>query len=107
MKNLHTEFLNDLLVELGKHPHLGRYWKQNTGIAKVGDRVIRFGLPGAADITGLMPNGIRVEIECKTGTGRLSEIQGRFRNMITDLGGLYMEAREIEKVIAVLEELCH
>lgn len=71
---------------------------------------IKFGVPGQADISGIRrvqivcPNcqhvvgkfGQRLEIEVKTGTGKLHEGQKNFREMITNLGGKHIECRSLK-----------
>jgi hypothetical protein len=47
------------------------------------------------------PNGRRLEIEVKTGTGRLSDSQKNFRDMIMDLGGLHIELRDLKDLDAI------
>lgn len=64
---------------------------------------MRFGTPGQADISGILaPSGRRIEIECKSATGRQSEQQRRFQAMIEKHGGLYVLARSTADVAAVL-----
>ena len=85
-----------------------RVWRQNVGVAvpltaavkralaHTDYRVVHFSIPGAADLTGILGNGKRLEIECKTATGRQSEQQIAFGNMITKQGGIYVVARCVE-----------
>lgn len=68
-----------------------------------GSRILKFGLPGAADILGLVkPFGRLIAIECKTGSGKLSTEQASFRSMVEHYGGLYIEARGLEDVLLQL-----
>lgn len=81
-----------------------RVWRQNTGVAKYRDRTVRFGVPGAADLSGLVfPSGRRLEIEVKTKTGRVSDAQLAYRRMTEDMGGLYILARCVEDVYVALK----
>jgi hypothetical protein len=59
---------------------------------------VRFGVPGQADISGLLSSGRRVEIEVKSATGRQSPQQRAFEAMISKFGGLYILARSVEDV---------
>ncbi len=94
----------EILKTFGNLPWL-RIWRNNTGVAQAGPRMIRFGLPGQADISGLMlPSGRRVEIEIKTATGRQSDDQKRFQAMIERFGGLYILARSVNDVHQALNE---
>ncbi len=68
-------------------------WRQNTGTLWTGGTPVSFGLPGAADITGLLPDGRRLEIECKSATGTQSEKQKRFQAKIEASRGVYLLVR--------------
>jgi hypothetical protein len=94
-----------ILQAWGAHPCV-RLWRQNTGVAQLGSRSVRFGVPGQGDITGLiLPSGRRIEIECKSAAGRQSERQHLFGAMITRFGGLYILARTLADVDAALVPL--
>lgn len=81
-----------------------RAWRQNTGVAKYRDRTVRFGVPGQADISGLVfPSGRRLEIEVKTKTGRQSKPQIAYAEMTRAMGGLYILARCVEDVYNALK----
>jgi len=75
-------------------------WRQNTGVSR---RHIRFGRNGAADITGILRGGRRLEIETKTATGKQSDAQVEFQAEIERMGGLYILARSVEDVATALE----
>ena len=88
---------NDILRAFGTLPGL-RLWRANTGVARIGTRVIRFGIPGQADLTGILPDGRRLEIEVKSPTGRQSPEQIAFQGMIEKFHGIYIFARSIDDV---------
>ena len=67
---------NDILRAFGTRPAL-RLWRANCGAALLGGRVVRFGIPGQADLTGILPDGRRLEIEVKSPTGRQTPQQTR------------------------------
>lgn len=94
-----SALVQSILLEFGARPDL-RLWRMNTGAAiRPHGGLIRFGLPGMADISGIMrPSGRRIEIECKTKTGRQSKEQQAWQRMIEWAGGLYLIARSIEDV---------
>lgn len=50
-------------------------WRNNTGAAKLGERFIRFGVPGLPDIIGVLPGGRMLAIECKRTKGKLTPAQ--------------------------------
>lgn len=93
--------VQSILIEFGSRPTL-RLWRVNTGAALGRAGFVRFGLPGMADISGIMQGGRRIEIECKTATGRQSPEQKRWQAMIEKFGGLYVLARSVEDVGKVL-----
>lgn len=73
--------------------------RMNTGAAAVGDRLIRFGLPGAPDIR-LTVGGRSAAIEVKSATGRQSEAQKRWQRAFEAAGGVYVLARSTQDAIA-------
>lgn len=88
----------EILSAWGASPHL-RIWRQNTGVAQMAGRSVRFGTPGTPDILGLMlPHGRMLGIECKSARGRQSEEQRSFERMMKAFGGLYVLARDLETV---------
>ena len=94
----HGILVNDILREFGSRPDI-RLWKQATGAARTKTgAVLKFGIKGQADISGITDTGQRIEIECKTGKGRLSKEQKRWRAMIEKFGGVYVLARSVEDV---------
>lgn len=88
---------NAIIREFGVLPWL-RIWRNNTGAAMQGNRMVRYGIEGQADISGIIQTGIRLEIEVKAEHGRQSDSQRRFGEMITRFGGLYILARSVADV---------
>ena len=58
-------------------------------------RRVKAGVDGQADISGIGPFGVRVEVEVKAGKDKLSASQKAFQNMILNHGGIYIEARDV------------
>jgi hypothetical protein len=82
-----------------------RAWRANTGAARMnGGRVVRFGIPGQADITGLLRGGRRLEVEVKGPTGRISPEQESFGELIVSLGGLYLVCRSLDDALIPVME---
>lgn len=81
-----------------------RLWRSNVGVARVGKRVVRFGVVGQADLTGILPGGVRLEIEVKSSTGQQREEQRWYQETIERFGGVYVLARSVEDVWAKLGE---
>jgi hypothetical protein len=65
--------------------------------------VVRFGVPGQADLTGILPGGLRLEIEVKSAGGRQTTEQQTYQRMIQRFGGMYVLARSAEDVQEALE----
>ena len=96
-----TALMRDILVAL-PGPPVGIWWRQNVGVGVApGKRVIRFGVPGMADIGGCY-RGRHVEIEVKAPRGRQSDQQKLWAAAITKVGGIYVLARSVEQVLAEL-----
>lgn len=74
-------FANDLTI-----------WRSNTGAAFDREgRMIKFGVKGQADISGIMkPLGTRIEIEVKRPGGKQRPEQKQYGQMIKDHGGVYL-----------------
>jgi len=81
-----------------------RAWRNNVGAARDGGRFVRFGLPGSADITGILNDGRRLEIEVKAPGGRLSEKQKNFGAMIQKFGGVFFVVRSAAELLELLEQ---
>ena len=77
----------------------GSYLKGKGGRAQF----VRFGLPGAADITGILPDGRRLEIEVKTPKGKLTDRQIAFGERITENRGVWFVARSVDEALALLD----
>ena len=79
--------------------YLGVYcWRNNTGAYKRGRTWIRYGKVGSADITGILKDGRRLEIETKTSCGSLSEDQRHFAHAIQRNKGVYLVIRSLEEL---------
>lgn len=88
---------NEILRAFGARSDM-RLWRANAGVAKRGKRVIRFGVVGQADLTGILPDGRRLEVEVKSDAGRQSRAQRDYQAMIERFGGVYVLARSVDDV---------
>lgn len=97
--------LSRVMLDVGSLPNV-RIWRQGVGRARSfdGERVMTFGIPGMADLSGILACGLRVEIECKAARGRLRLDQQRWRDMIRAMGGIWVEARSSDDVLEALKE---
>ncbi len=93
---------NEILRAFGTLSRL-RLWRANVGAARIGTRVVRFGIPGQADLTGILPDGRRLEIEVKSPKGCQTPAQEAFGRMIEKFNGVYVLARSVEDVRIALE----
>ena len=75
-----------------------RLWRANVLAARMGNRFVRAGVRGQADLTGILRGGIRLEIEIKSPTGRQSPDQRNFQQLIERFGGIYVLARSVQDV---------
>lgn len=98
--------LQDLIrLELGREFDLV-LWRNNCGVAERNGHVIRFGVgnPGGADLIGIF-RGRFVAVEVKTPTGRQSEEQRTFQQLVERKGGVYVVLRSVEEARAWLQEM--
>jgi hypothetical protein len=93
---------NAILREFGTRTDM-RLWRANVGVGRFGGRVVRFGVPGQADLTGILPSGVRLEIEVKGPHGRQTADQRSYQLMIERSGGVYVLARSVSDVWDAIE----
>lgn len=97
----HQKLAYEILEKVGSHPNI-RLWIRVVGFDRL--KKIRYGIPGEADLQGIaMPNGRMIAIEVKTGSGKLSVEQKRYRDMILRFGGVHILARSVEQVLTELQ----
>jgi hypothetical protein len=105
MNQAETIIMNRILLAVGSRLDCW-VWRNNVGAfedPKHPGRWIRFGVPGSADILGmLIPSGRMLGIEVKTPTGQLDEKQLRWRTKFIRSGGLYILARSEEQCVREL-----
>lgn len=103
--SLEAHIQHAILAAWGAHPRL-RIARVNTGAAHIKGRLVRFGVPGTADIVGLLaPWGRMVMIEVKTQAGKQREAQIVMQRVVTSMGGLYIVARSVADVDAAFAAL--
>lgn len=115
--NAHTNLVRAGLVALSAAGHLA--WDNQTGSGWVGKligrtaagrtilemaRPISFGLPGSADIIGLLDSGIGLAAEAKTGTGRQRENQRKFQAAWEKRGGIYVLFRSVDELLGAIRD---
>lgn len=82
---------------------LCKCWPQPTGAAYRDGKLIRYGLKGSADITGILRDGRRLEVEIKTGNAKQMAHQEVFQTVINSMGGVYFVARSVEDALVQLQ----
>ena len=87
---------------------VGVVWRQNTG-AMTGSHKgkgwhVAFGLPGLADIDGILADGRRIGIEVKRPGGKLRPDQAAYGNMVQLMGGVWIVADSVAALEAGLRE---
>lgn len=107
---------HDILKAWGAHPRI-RLWRANVGVGWFADSEparktdagaypVKFGVAGQADVSGVIaPWGRRLEIECKSAAGVQSAEQKTFQRVVEAMGGLYVLARSLSDVDAVMDGL--
>lgn len=74
-------------------------WRNNVGAVRIGQRFVRFGLKGSADLQGVLaPSGRAVFIEVKAARGKQSPEQVAFERMVTARGAIYVLAKSVDDV---------
>lgn len=90
------------LLALSRLPGV-RVARMNTGAARIGNTLIRFGVPGLADICGIIaPTGRLLCIECKSAIGKQRPQQKIFQRVITRHGGIYILCRSADECLALV-----
>lgn len=87
-----------ILEYLALFPRKVKAWRQNSGALRAGSRFVRFGFKGAADITGILKGGRRLEIEVKQPGEKPTFVQVQFGGAISKLGGKYFVATSVADV---------
>lgn len=95
---------NEIIRTFGTIPGL-RIWRANVGAARLHGRRVTFGVPGQADLTGILPDGRRLEIEVKAPDGVQSQVQKNYQKMIERYNGVYILARSVDDVWARIGSL--
>lgn len=99
----HTELVEEVANYLQKELNL-LFWKNPTGAYSRGGKLIAYGRRGSSDIIGCF-RGRMVNIECKTGSGRLDHSQKKYRDLMEAEGGIYAVVRcwgDAKRLIACL-----
>lgn len=81
----------------------------NTGKFKVNDRAgtrwVQSGFVGCADIIGQLTDGRFLAIECKSVSGKLTNEQQVFLDVVNNAHGVGFVARSVDDVVRIFREL--
>jgi hypothetical protein len=97
-----SAILAAVLTALRLHPRVAWAHRMNTGAYAVGDRYIRFGFPGLADIIGQTVSGAFLAVECKRVGKEPTDDQRAFLGLVAKSGGVSFVARSVDDVAAGL-----
>jgi hypothetical protein len=97
--------LVEVLKALRAHPGVAWVERQNSGVARIGGRFVRFGWPGCPDVLGQLKDGRLLGVEVKAAKGRASPEQVAFMARIRGAGGVAFVARDLRDVVRELGPL--
>jgi hypothetical protein len=82
-----------------------RLWRQQAGKVKIGPYYMQLAPKGAADLTGILSNGTRLEVEVKRRHGGVqSKDQKEWQKYIEAHNGVYIVAHSAEEFQSKLEK---
>ncbi|MBL8406882.1 MAG: VRR-NUC domain-containing protein [Candidatus Accumulibacter sp.] len=96
--------LAEVLQVLRHHPLVAWVERQNSGVARIGGRFVRFGWPGCSDVLGQLKDGRLLAVECKAPKGKLQAEQAEFLSLVRRFGGVAFLARDCRDVLRELAD---
>jgi hypothetical protein len=97
-----TPIVQAIRLALGRMPDCV-LWRNNTGVATFQDRPVRYGLAnGSSDLIGIVA-GRFVALEVKTLTGRASDEQNLFLNLVRQKGGFACVVRSVDDALSAID----
>jgi hypothetical protein len=103
MSGLETKIRNDIFIKLNSIPGCV-VWRNNVGVATAASgNTIRYGVggDGGSDLIGIY-KGKFLAVEVKTPTGRLTENQKRYIELVNKKGGIAFVATSEEEALQCL-----
>jgi hypothetical protein len=95
--------LIEVLKALRAHPTVAWCERMNSGMARVGNRYIRFGWAGCSDLLGMLRDGRILAVEVKSSSGKLRPAQAVFLDRVNAAGGVGFMARDLRDVHQFLQ----
>jgi hypothetical protein len=86
------------------HLHRIPAWRNNSGAWKVGNRFVRFGEKGSADILGVLPGGRLLACECKLPGKLPTEAQSAWLERVRQAGALACVVTSVKELEDVLRD---
>lgn len=91
----HTDACNAAIFQIQRLG--GRAWRRDVGLFwDARGNLRRVGVPGEADVQGILPGGRAIAVEVKTGHAKRTARQCRWAECFQSLGGVYCVARYSE-----------
>jgi len=86
-----------------------KVWRANTGAAQLKAKsgksyYVHFGIAGQGDVTGILPDGRRLEIETKVPGRKQIPSQVAFQKMIEENNGIYLLIYSLDQFIKEIDE---
>jgi hypothetical protein len=94
--------LAEVLQVLKHHPLVAWVERQNSGVARIGGRFVRFGWPGCSDVLGQLKDGRLLAVEFKAPKGKATAEQAQFLSRVRRFGGVAFLARDCRDVLREL-----
>ena len=82
-----------------------RVERVNTGAMRLGGRYVAFGTRGRSDISGLLGDGRRLEVEVKRPGGKPTEAQLAWMHAVNESGGVAFWVDDAAQIDAVMPRL--
>jgi hypothetical protein len=96
-----TDLVKRTLLALCKEFPQGLWYRRNTGAMKTESGFVRFGLPGMADIGGIMTKAYELEAKIKT---KQRPEQILWQKAVERAGGVYILFHTVEECISAIRQ---
>jgi len=97
--------LAEVLKALRHHHAVAWVERQNSGVAKIGGRFVRFGWAGCSDLLGMLQDGRLLAVEVKAPRGKVRAEQAEFLSLVRRFGGVAFVARDCRDVLRELPSI--
>ena len=101
-KPLEAAILKDIMQALRRHPKVATVERRQSAVFMEGNRYVRVGRRGEADISGILKGGRAFAIEVKRPGGKPNEKQLQFLERIRAAGGIAGCATSVTEAEAII-----